>query len=324
MLAKTDVYICKINSTPISSITSPSKGTVNLRWKKSDIASGYKIEYVKGTSFSSGVERLYGGKNTLQKTISGLTPGCTYTFRVYVQKEFVTPEHKTLKSYSAPTVKSIKVSSGTAPQTSSSTAKVKLKGWGNSSDGISLSWYSVSGVNGYRIFRSPDGKKWSPLATRTGSGTTSFTDTSAQVGKKYSYAIVAYKGKSDFSYKSGMADTKSIVRLSEPKSAVIEKKNNTQGILYCGLGMKDSLEKQSYAACTGIEIELSCGNKATTVSVSKGTARYISKLLDAKTYTHFRVRYFKTINGARYGGKWTSRYKITDKWLPSSRINSLK
>ena len=68
----------------------------------------------------------------------------------------------------------------------------------NVADGIKVTWKSVKGAEGYRIYRRTSGSDWVRLATL--SSTTSYTDKSGlKNNTKYYYTVRAYNG-SDWGY----------------------------------------------------------------------------------------------------------------------------
>lgn len=66
----------------ITKVKNASEGTVSLKWEKRSDLSGYQIQYIAGTKFSSKAKAiLVDGKST-QATISDLKKGKTYSFRM--------------------------------------------------------------------------------------------------------------------------------------------------------------------------------------------------------------------------------------------------
>lgn len=58
---------------------------------------------------------------------------------------------------------------------------------------VKVTWNKISDVNGYRVYRKVPGGIWVRLKTIVGSSTTTYTDTSVEPGKKYTYTVRAYK-----------------------------------------------------------------------------------------------------------------------------------
>ncbi len=109
-----------------------------------------------------------------------------------------------------------------------------LKSVSNVKAGIKVSFKKVSGETGkYRVYRKTEGSSWKKLADVTGS---SYTDTTAKVGTKYTYTVKLITSKETSPY-----DTKglSTVRLSTPEISKITNVND---------GMKISWNKSSGAS----------------------------------------------------------------------------
>ncbi len=102
-------------------------------------------------------------------------------------------------------------------------AKVKLLSISNTDSGIKLSFEKLSGVSGYyRVYRKTAGTSWSKLADVT---TSSYTDTTAVAGTKYTYTVkfIGYDGTTSLYDKTGL----SITRMKTPSVTKIE--NTTDG-----------------------------------------------------------------------------------------------
>lgn len=66
---------------------------------------------------------------------------------------------------------------------------------------IQITWGKVSGANGYRVYRKAAGAtRWSLLANLSSGATTSYTDTSAEFGIRYTYTVRAVNGSAISSY----------------------------------------------------------------------------------------------------------------------------
>ena len=87
----------------------------------------------------------------------------------------------------------------------------------NTSSGVNLSWKKVSGAKSYKVYRkAPGAKKYSAVKS-TNNKTVKYLDKKVSVGKKYSYQVVAVKGKTKTTSKA-----KSIVRLLAPKNVKVQ------------------------------------------------------------------------------------------------------
>ena len=79
----------------------------------------------------------------------------------------------------------------------------------NKANGIRITWNEVEGAESYRVYRKVSGGSWKRLSTETG---TSYLDTTAESGVKYSYRVRAKNGDVLSSNKLSI----SILRLSRP------------------------------------------------------------------------------------------------------------
>ena len=66
----------------------------------------------------------------------------------------------------------------------------KLKNIKNTTDGISLTWGAVDGIDKYQVYVKYNGSSWTKTAIVTG---TSYSDTNAESGTKYTYTVRCYK-----------------------------------------------------------------------------------------------------------------------------------
>ena len=84
--------------------------------------------------------------------------------------------------------------------------------------GVKFKWKSVSGAASYRVYRKTDGSGWKKLAKTT---KTSYTDTTVEEGKTYSYTVCcldsAGKKVSKYDNKGLTIKFKPIAKYSEPK-----------------------------------------------------------------------------------------------------------
>lgn len=73
----------RLTTPTITTVTTPSAGTMVVSWGKIDEARGYQVRYTTDAAFGKNVTAVtVGGTNTLNKTITGLTSGKTYYVRV--------------------------------------------------------------------------------------------------------------------------------------------------------------------------------------------------------------------------------------------------
>ena len=157
---------------------SASYNSAKISWGKVSGADGYVVYRKKGSSW----KRL-GTTTSTSYTDKNLTCGTTYTYTVRAYKTVDGSEVK--GGYDAKGV-SVKV----VPAT------VKLGTATASGSSIKVTWNTVSGANGYTVYRkTPSASKWKNLKS-VGSSTTSYTDKNLNAGK-YIYTVRAYRTVSD-------------------------------------------------------------------------------------------------------------------------------
>jgi len=76
-----------LKATEITKISSPKAGQVKVTWDKNTKADGYQVRYSKSESFSSYSTSKITSKNTVSKTLTGLTKGKTYYVKVRSYKK---------------------------------------------------------------------------------------------------------------------------------------------------------------------------------------------------------------------------------------------
>ena len=83
----------------------------------------------------------------------------------------------------------------------------------NLEKGSKISWYTVSGAEGYYIYRKTSGGSYHYLAKVTGASSWYYVDTTAKAGVVYTYTVRAYKGSVLSGYESA---GKTTMRLTQP------------------------------------------------------------------------------------------------------------
>lgn len=163
-----------LDATAISDIQSTPEG-LELKWNSVSGASGYTVywEYDSGSYTVSQTADVSAGS---AGTVLNLTSGRTYAFCVeaYAGNNRSVAAEKQLFYYLATPALSLKKTNSEAQ----------------------LSWKSVTGAEGYKIYRKIDDGSYVLLATTTD---TSWTDSSVSIGTLYTYQVYAYSD----SYTSG-------------------------------------------------------------------------------------------------------------------------
>ncbi len=182
------------------------KVSVTLFWEQTDDAQGYEIyrkfddkDFVKIAEIGLDEDTVY----------SDLTVenGQTYTYSVVAVKD-------NLRSFFEKTVE-IEFIKLSIPELVSAQMTEK---------GIYVKWNTVSGAEGYILYRKTDSTEWTEIADFKGS-VKSYEDTTVKSGETYAYTVKAYSG----TVESGCDyDGASAMYLSIPKLKTVA--NATQGI----------------------------------------------------------------------------------------------
>lgn len=169
-------------STPkLTSATASAYNAVTVKWGKVSGATGYYVyRSTKPTSGWTKIATIKSGSTVSYKN-TGLTCGKKYYYTVTAYR---TVSGKTFKSkYTTPGIEGIPLT--TAPSLKSAKSA--------SYNSIKLTWGTVSGASGYRIYRRVNGtSKWSTVAT-VGSSVTTYTDKGLACGTKYDYSVRSYR-----------------------------------------------------------------------------------------------------------------------------------
>ncbi len=150
--------------------------TVTLSWSAVTGATGYRIEYLKGKTWTK-----VNATGKTSYTVKKLSPYTEYTFRIisYVKDQngtyiFGEPSGEKKVRTDVATVSGLKAS------TTSST--------------INLSWKKASNVSGYQIQQYKSGK-WTALTTIKKASTVSYKLSKLKAGTNYRFRVRAYNGK---------------------------------------------------------------------------------------------------------------------------------
>ncbi len=156
----------------------------------------------------------------------------------------------------------------------------------NSADTIKIKWSSVSGAEGYKLYRKAENEsKYKEIAKIKG---TSYTDKNVKKGVKYSYTVKSYKGKVPSDCKKN-ADFTGII-LATPTPTV---KNSVSGLKVSWKAVKSAEKYKIYRA-----------------SYNENTKKWSSfneiKIVDAKNLSYTDTG---LTSGAKYKYKVRALYK---------------
>ncbi|HEY7090473.1 MAG TPA: fibronectin type III domain-containing protein [Tepidisphaeraceae bacterium] len=173
---------------------------IDLTWDDWSSETAYKVEKLVGTTWTQVGDIL--AADTTSKSVTGLTPGGTYSLRVRAINSGGT-------SAGSPAV----VATTIPP-------KPSLSGAVFSSTQINLSWSNVAGENGYKIERSPDGSDWTEIGTKA-TNVLTYSDTGLEINTSYQYRVRAYNAAGNSEY-SAVATKKTLLSAPMGLSASVD------------------------------------------------------------------------------------------------------
>ncbi len=263
-------------SAPVLSGISNTTTGVKVTWKAVTGAAKYRVFRKNGSGWD-----ILGDTTSTSFTDTTAKSGATYTYTVRCINSAGTAYTSAYDS----TGKTILFLS--APVLSSAT---------NTSSGVKVTWKAVTGAAKYRVFRwSSNG--WVKLTDTT---STSYTDTTAKNGTKYTYTVrcinSAGKAYTSAYYNTGITTvrltgvTLSSVKNVKTKKMTVKWKKNTKATGY-QIQYSTSSDFSSY--------------KTVKVKGYKNVSKTISKLTKGKKY-YVRVRAYKTVSEKNYYSAWSS------------------
>ncbi len=178
----------------------------------------------------------------------------------------------------------------------------------NNNSGVKVSWYTVSGVDGYYIYRNtPSSTKWKRIATVKGGTKSSYTDKTVSSGTTYTYTVRAYSGSAVSGYQSYGVTIK---HLQAPK---LKKVSNTVK------GAKVYWDKISGASGYYVYRKSGSSDWKKIATVDKGTDSYVDTKVKSGTKYTYTVR--------AYNGSYKSGYNtngVSVKYITAPKLNSAK
>lgn len=258
---------------------------VKVSWSKVADAKGYRV-YRKVSGDTKWVKLKDVSSTTVTYTDSTVKPGIEY---LYTVRGYCTSEGKKLwGQYNS------KGASITTLTEAPKLVSAKSQGYNK----IKVTWNVVGGANGYRVYRKTSDTSWK-LLKNVSSATTSYVDTTAEMGVAYTYTVRSFctvDGKKVLgSYdKTGLQAT---AKLSAPKlvSAKISSKTKTK---ITWKAVDGATGYRVYRKTSGGEWE-----RLTTLA-SSTTLTYTDKTAKGKSYI-YTVRAYRLVGEKKVWGSFS-------------------
>ncbi len=282
--------VITVTKNPVITVSSPSGvkaasagyDKIKLDWNPVSGASGYQIYRAtsKAGTYSKVATIIGGTKKTY--TNSGLTTGKTYYFKIRAYKK-VGSSNKYGQFSSIVSTKPVLAKPSGVIAASAGFNKIKLK------------WNAVSGVSGYKLYKSTSQKgtyKFIKAVT-----TTSFIDTGLKEGKAYYYKILAYKKLKSGTYYSDYSQYKAAMPLSIPVITKVEAKSSTE----------ISIIWKPISGVAGYTVYRSNSAKGTYAEIKKlSSTKYTDTGLKANTTYYYKICCYKTVSGVSFNSDYSS------------------
>lgn len=162
----------KLSTPKLGKVVSASYNAVKVSWSKVKNADGYRV-YMK----ENGKWKYLGKVASNSYTCKGLKTGQKYTFTVRAYKN--TSNGVVLSAYDKKGISGTPVLS--APE---------LKSAKRFASGVTFRWNKTAGADGYVVYRKANNGRWVVVAKVKG---TTYKDTKAKKGVKYTYTARAYR-----------------------------------------------------------------------------------------------------------------------------------
>ncbi|MBQ6636867.1 MAG: Ig-like domain-containing protein [Lachnospiraceae bacterium] len=175
-------------------------------------------------------------------------------------------------------------------------ATTSLKGE-NLTTGIKLTWKTVTGANGYKIYRDS-----TLIKTITSGSTLTYADTKANTnGTQYTYKVVAKGTTGD----STLSRSRVICRLSRPAVSSVTNTAASRMTVKWGKNAKATGYQIQYSLSSSFAL----GNKTATITAASTVSKVIGSLTKGKTY-YVRIRTYKTVGSNKYWSAWSAAKNV--------------
>ena len=255
-------------------VTRQNPKFITLEWSMSTDGSGYEVEQYKGGKWVR-ISKTDSSANCAL-TVTNLTPGTSYTFRVRLRKvSGSTVQYGGGYIRAVATTALPNTASFTAPQTTSRT--------------VTLKWDKNADATGY-IIEQYKGGKWTQILKTTGNTTLQCTASSLAPETRYSFRIKSYKKTGSVVVCSDYTNIAATTRIA-CVSGLTAKSSTVSSV---------TLSWNKVASATGYVVEIYKGGKWNTVLTTKNNTALSCKVtgLAAGSTYKARIKCYRLANGA--------------------------
>lgn len=254
-------------------VTRQNPKFITLEWSMSTDGSGYEVEQYKGGKWVR-ISKTDSSANCAL-TVTNLTPGTSYTFRVRLRKVSGSTVQYGGYTRAVATTALPNTASFTAPQTTSRT--------------ITLKWDKNADATGY-IIEQYKGGKWTQILKTTGNTTLQCTASSLAPETRYSFRIKSYKKTGSAVVCSDYTNIAATTRIA-CVSGLTAKSSTVSSV---------TLSWNKVASATGYVVEIYKGGKWNTVLTTKNNTALSCKVtgLAAGSTYKARIKCYRLANGA--------------------------
>ena len=254
-------------------VTRQNPKFITLEWSMSTDGSGYEVEQYKGGKWVR-ISKTDSSANCAL-TVTNLTPGTSYTFRVRLRKVSGSTVQYGGYTRAVATTALPNTASFTAPQTTSRT--------------ITLKWDKNADATGY-IIEQYKGGKWTQILKTTGNTTLQCTASSLAPETRYSFRMKSYKKTGSVVVCSDYTNIAATTRIA-CVSGLTAKSLTVSSV---------TLSWNKVASATGYVVEIYKGGKWNTVLTTKNNTALSCKVtgLAAGSTYKARIKCYRLTNGA--------------------------
>lgn len=254
-------------------VTRQNPKFITLEWSMSTDGSGYEVEQYKGGKWVR-ISKTDSSANCAL-TVTNLTPGTSYTFRVRLRKVSGSTVQYGGYTRAVATTALPNTASFTAPQTTSRT--------------ITLKWDKNADATGY-VVEQYKGGKWTQILKTTGNTTLQCTASSLAPETRYSFRIKSYKKTGSAVVCSDYTNIAATTRIA-CVSGLTAKSSTVSSV---------TLSWNRVASATGYVVEIYKGGKWNTVLTTKNNTALSCKVtgLAAGSTYKARIKCYRLANGA--------------------------